>query len=88
MEAIVSFSLKNIDSFGDVSAEEDSVLEYFLNTEVVDRIQNNTVFVVLGRKGSGKTALVRHFAEGGGSSIIKSPKPKGIPMECSLRSKR
>lgn len=78
-EVALSFSLKNIDSFGDVSAEEDAVLDYFLNTEVVGRIQDNSVFVVLGRKGSGKTALVRHFAEGGNHELSKALNLRGYP---------
>src|SRR5580698_9212351 len=56
--APTKFSLRDLTSFGDVAAEDDSVLDYFLKTDAVARIQNNELFLILGRKGSGKTALV------------------------------
>lgn len=43
--------LRDLDTFGDVAAEEDSVLEYFLSTDAVQRIKRNEAFLVLGRKG-------------------------------------
>lgn len=53
-----------IGTFGDVAAEEDdSVLSYFLKTESVNDIEKGKALVVLGRKGSGKTAIARYFAE-------------------------
>lgn len=55
--------LSLIDSFGDVAAEDDAVLDYFLTTDAVSQIQRSDVFLVLGRKGAGKTAIVRHFTE-------------------------
>jgi len=61
--ATKSISLRGLNSFGDVAAEDDAVLEYFLTTDAVTRIKNGEVFLVLGRKGAGKTALVRHFAD-------------------------
>jgi hypothetical protein len=57
------FGLKNLDSFGDVAAEDDAVLEYFLATKAVEKIDNGEAFLVLGRKGTGKTAIVRYFTE-------------------------
>jgi hypothetical protein len=72
-------SLRSLDTFGNVAAEDDAVLSYFLTTDAVGRIQSNSVFLVLGRKGSGKTALVRHFAEGGGSTTSKSVTLRGYP---------
>src|SRR5690242_13858490 len=57
-------SIRKLASFGDVAAEDDAVLNYFLTTEAVSRITDGSTFLVLGRKGSGKTALVRHFTEG------------------------
>ncbi len=53
-----------IQTFGDVAAEEDdSILSYFLKTDAVSQIESGAVTVVLGRKGSGKTALAKYFAE-------------------------
>lgn len=72
-------SLKPLDTFGNVAAEDDAVLNYFLTTDAVGRIQSNEVFLVLGRKGSGKTALVRYFAEGGGPTTSKSLNLRGYP---------
>jgi ABC-type multidrug transport system ATPase subunit len=54
-----AISLRDLTSFGDVAAEDDAVLEYFLTTDAVTRIKNGEVLLVLGRKGAGKTALVR-----------------------------
>jgi hypothetical protein len=74
-----TLSLRSLSSFGDVAAEDDAVLDYFLTTDAVRRIADNEVFLVLGRKGSGKTALVRHFAEGGGSGLARQLSLRGYP---------
>lgn len=53
-----------IGTFGDVAAEEDnSILSYFVKTDAVTKIEDGNTIVVLGRKGSGKTALAKYFAE-------------------------
>lgn len=72
-------SLRHLPSFGDVAAEDDAVLDYFLATDAVARVANGEVFLVLGRKGSGKTALVRHFSEGSGSKTARALSLKGYP---------
>jgi hypothetical protein len=36
-------SLRNLKSFGDVAASDDSVLDYFLQTDAVDRIIGDKV---------------------------------------------
>ena len=72
-------SLRQLNSFGDVAAEDDAVLDYFLTTEAVGRLSEGTAFVVLGRKGSGKTALVRHFSEGQSSQLSKALNLRGYP---------
>ena len=72
-------SLRDLSSFGDVAAEDDAVLDYFLTTDAVDRIRRNEVLLVLGRKGAGKTALVRHFAEGNTKSFSRSITLGGYP---------
>lgn len=75
----VSFDLTNFDSFGDVAAEDDAVLEYFLATNAVTRISMGDTFLVLGRKGTGKTAIVRYFTEGHGDVLSKSLNLRGYP---------
>ena len=72
-------SLKQLGTFGKVAAEDDAVLDYFLETDAVGRIQSNEVFLILGRKGSGKTALVRYFTEGRGSTTSKSINLRNYP---------
>ncbi|WP_375551309.1 P-loop ATPase, Sll1717 family [Rhodophyticola porphyridii] len=56
-------TLSDLASFGEIAAEDDPVLDYFLTTDSVQRIESGKILLVLGRKGSGKTALVRHFTE-------------------------
>jgi hypothetical protein len=74
-----NISLDRLTSFGDVAAEDDAVLDYFLKTDAVSRIQTGEVFLVLGRKGSGKTALVRYFVEGQWQDSSKSLNLRGYP---------
>ncbi|KJS45091.1 MAG: hypothetical protein VR71_03265 [Roseovarius sp. BRH_c41] len=70
-------TLRDITSFGEIAAEDDPVLDYFLTTDAVQDIESGKILLVLGRKGSGKTALVRHFTE-------TQPSKHGQPL--SLRS--
>lgn len=56
-------SLKDINNFGKVEAEEDAVLDYFVETTIIENVDNGDTFLVLGRKGSGKTAIFRYFTE-------------------------
>lgn len=58
--------LTDLQSFGDVAAEDDAVLEYFVSTNAVAKVADGSAFLVLGRKGTGKTAIVRHFTEQAG----------------------
>ncbi|WP_157798555.1 P-loop ATPase, Sll1717 family [Dyella ginsengisoli] len=81
-----SISLRGLMSFGDVAAEDDAVLEYFLTTEAVERLRVGDAFVVLGRKGAGKTALVRHFSEGQVGQLSRALNLRGYPW--SLHSRR
>ena len=60
-------------SIGQPSAEEDPVLEYFLTTDAVRQVEDNEVFLILGRKGSGKTALVKHFTKDHGKNPYRRP---------------
>jgi len=73
------FDLARLVSFGDVAAEDDAVLDYFLKTEAVGEIKRNEVLLALGRKGSGKTALVRFFAEQVGTLASRSLNLRGYP---------
>lgn len=55
--------IRNIPTFGAVAAEDEPVLNYFVETSAVREIADGDKFLVLGRKGSGKTALFRYFNE-------------------------
>lgn len=66
-------TLSGFDSFGDVAAEDDAVLDYFLATRAVSTIEDGSAFMALGRKGTGKTALVRYFTEGGAKKSGSRP---------------
>ncbi len=59
----MTIAVTQLDSFGDVAAEDDAVLNYFLATNAVSQIESGQAFLVLGRKGTGKTAIVRYFTE-------------------------
>ena len=72
-------SLSLLDTFGDVAAEDDAVLDYFLATNAVARIESDRAFLVLGRKGTGKTAIVRYFTEGHGTSLSRPLNLRGYP---------
>ena len=52
-------------SFGKVSAERDDLLQhYFFDNGVLKRaIESPSTFLVLGRKGAGKTAVFKHFCD-------------------------
>ncbi len=76
-----------IETFGDVAAEEDdSVLSYFLKTEAVNQIENGNALVVLGRKGSGKTAVAKYFSEPAGDYLSTSLSLRDYPW--GLHQKR
>lgn len=72
-------SLVDFDTFGDVAAEDDAVLDYFVSTNAVERIANRSAFLVLGRKGTGKTAIVRYFTEGDRNPLSKALNLRGYP---------
>jgi hypothetical protein len=55
--------IRRIDNFGKVAAEDDAILDYFLTTETTKSIEAGTHLLVVGEKGSGKTALVRYYSE-------------------------
>lgn len=81
MNQDAEFSLEQLASFGDVAAEDDSVLDYFLQTDAVHAIESNRAFLVLGRKGAGKTAIVRHLTEGPDRVRSKSLNLRGYPWK-------
>lgn len=73
-------SLQKIGSFGDVAAEDDdSVLSYFLKTAAVDQIESGKAFAVIGRKGSGKTALTKYFSQPRKDYVSASPTLRDYP---------
>jgi hypothetical protein len=49
--------LTTVKSFGEIAAEDDDIRRYFVQTPVFQDLMSNARQVVLGRKGSGKTAL-------------------------------
>lgn len=52
-------TIANVD-FGRIDAESDNnLMSYFYTTPVVDRIKSGRKFLIIGRKGSGKTALFK-----------------------------
>jgi hypothetical protein len=78
-EIAVAISLAKFGTFGDVAAEDDAVLDYFLSTNAVERVDNGDAFLVLGRKGTGKTAIVRYLTEGKPSQLTKALNLRGYP---------
>ena len=56
-------AVSGIPTFGEVAAEDDAILEYFVQTDSVSTVVDGNKFLILGRKGSGKTALFRYFNE-------------------------
>jgi hypothetical protein len=51
--------LRDLQSFGDIDGEEDFRPEYFLPSDTWDQVKAGARPIVLGRKGTGKTALKR-----------------------------
>lgn len=62
--------IRKIPTFGAVAAEDEPVLNYFVETSAVKEIADGDKFLVLGRKGSGKTALFRYFNEKKQDNIV------------------
>jgi hypothetical protein len=80
--------LAEIKTFGDGSAEDDdAVLSYFIKTEAVDQIESGQSYVVIGRKGSGKTALVKYFSQPHNGYISESPSLRDYPWNLHSRRK-
>lgn len=56
-----------IQSFGGVAAEYDNLLaDFFIRTSAYQRIANQERFIVVGRKGTGKTAIYRQLQQQAG----------------------
>ncbi|BAI98059.1 hypothetical protein Sj15T_24570 [Sphingobium sp. TA15] len=80
--------LGTIGSFGDVAAEDDdAVLSYFLKTEAVDRIESGDCYAVIGRKGSGKTALTKYFSQPRKEYVTTAPSLRDYPWNLHARRK-
>jgi hypothetical protein len=56
--------IKQVD-FGLNDGKLDSVERYFLDTGLIDKLKNRKSFFVLGRKGTGKTAVARQLTDAG-----------------------
>jgi len=56
--------LEKIENFGSVDAEKDErLIEYFYTTTLIENILKYTKSIIIGRKGSGKTAIYKYIAE-------------------------
>jgi hypothetical protein len=56
--------IEKIESFGGVAAENDALLgDYFIRTSAYQRIVDQERFIVIGRKGTGKTAIYRKLQQ-------------------------
>jgi len=78
---MVPVSLSKFDTFGDVAAEDDAVLDYFLSTNAVQKVEKGDALLVLGRKGTGKTAIVRYLTEGTRNPLSKALNLRGYPWK-------
>lgn len=56
-------TILEVASFGAISAEDDDLKKYFVQTDIYKDIQAGKRQVIIGRKGSGKTALYRALLE-------------------------
>ena len=56
-------TILDVESFGAISAEDDDLKKYFVQTDIYRDIRAGKRQVVVGRKGSGKTALYRALQE-------------------------
>ncbi|MDD2795666.1 hypothetical protein [Acidocella sp.] len=70
-------------NWGDDSAEKDSLLlEYFVTSDSLDRLSRKAKSIVVGRKGSGKSALLaklaKNFAEQDNIVVKVLPKYNSI----------
>jgi hypothetical protein len=80
--------LARIGTFGDVSAEDDdAVLSYFLKTDAVDKIESGARYAVIGRKGSGKTALTKYFSQPKREYVTTAPSLKDYPWNHHAKRK-
>ena len=76
----MNIDLAKLEKFGDVAAEDDAVIDYFLETDEVAKVKEHRNFLVLGRKGAGKTAIVRYFTERDtGNAISKALNLRNYP---------
>lgn len=54
--------LNQIKDFGSIDAENDErLIEYFYRTEIIDKLMEYEKCIVIGRKGSGKTAIYKYI---------------------------
>lgn len=74
-------TLNDINNFGKVEAEDDTVLDYFVETSIINNIDFGDTFLVLGRKGSGKTAIFRYFTESKHKKISTALNLNGYPWK-------
>lgn len=71
-------------TIGTLAAENDTMLhDVFVDSGYVDRLYtaNDSAFLLLGRAGSGKTALIRKIEEVGGTSHVAQIDPEELSMQ-------
>lgn len=74
-------------SFGVDVAENDTALaKYFVRTPSYVSIANKTKHIVVGPKGSGKSAILRHLTDDGRSALVITPENYATDMLRSLRT--
>lgn len=64
--------LENIDNFGSEDAEKDTrLLDFFYETPVLERLEDYTKNLVIGRKGTGKTALYKYLSNKYNDNVVE-----------------
>lgn len=75
MKSISKNGLRNIRAtsidFGNNEGKRDSLERYFYDIGLIDQLDNNKKTLIIGRKGTGKTALATHFTDLAQRSPVK-----------------
>src|ERR1041385_3831311 len=66
-------ALTQVKNFGAIAAEDDDIKRFFVQTPVYGRLLSGDKQVVIGRKGSGKSALYLAMIGGGNENVRRAP---------------